>query len=161
MQSIILAAAAPLLLITPDALASPASPVEPGTYKIVSAADGLPTELCLHSDGDFNSKAVLDSCDTTWTITPSGDGFTITHPANDFCLGIALERIFPPMAATLPCRLTGDAGSWVFTDVGDGKVTISLSESAYLTAVGPRRPAVLIGPDPSLAAGQRWTLRRV
>ncbi|MFJ2032983.1 RICIN domain-containing protein [Streptosporangium sp. NPDC087985] len=148
----VLAAAAPVALAAPDALASALSPVEPGTYEIVNT-DGH----CLRSEGAFNSKAPVGACDTRWKVAPSGHdgGFTITHATTGNCLAVALERIYPPLAATLPCDMT-QGSAWTLADAGDGQVTISLRGSSYLTDMGDNRPTVLLEPRPE---GQHWTLR--
>ncbi|GAA3511188.1 hypothetical protein FHR32_001204 [Streptosporangium album] len=147
-----LAAATPIALAAPDALAAAASPVEPGTYEIVNARG-----TCLRGEGNFNSKTVVGRCDTEWEVTPSddGSGFTVKHATTDNCLTTALEPIYPPFAATLPCG-TVHGASWNFADADGGQVII-FRENSYLTDIGDNRPTVLLGPG---NAGQKWILRR-
>ncbi|MER6175837.1 hypothetical protein [Streptosporangium sp. NPDC001681] len=84
----ILATAVPAALPAPDALASPAGPVEPGIYEIVNAKGH-----CLRGEGGFNSKALIGACDTRWKVPRSAerDSFVITHTTTANCLDRALD----------------------------------------------------------------------
>ncbi|MEU0480351.1 hypothetical protein ABZ260_14345 [Streptosporangium sp. NPDC006013] len=128
--------------------------MEPGTYEIVNAKGH-----CLRGAGGFNSKALIGACDTRWKVARSAerDGFVITHTTTANRLARALELIYPPRAATLPCDLARTP-PWTFTDAGENRVTISIGGSVHLTDPGgDRRTVVLLAPG---VDGQQWTLRR-
>lgn len=149
----VLALAAPIALAAPEAMASQASPVEPGTYQIVDAGGH-----CLRGTGGFNSKALVGACDTGWKVMPAGSRFRVTHTATGNCLAAALELMFPPLAATLPCDAIGSS-SWIIADTGSGRVTISQEgRFGVLTSAGDGHFAIVVDRG---ADGQEWTLRRV
>ncbi|MEV4526991.1 hypothetical protein [Streptosporangium sp. NPDC049304] len=106
-------------LSAPDALAASAGPVQPGVYEIVNARGD-----CLRGEGDFNAKALVGTRDTRWEVARGAehDGFVITRATTANCLAHALELIYPPWAATLPCDLAR-ASLWTFTDAGERRVT--------------------------------------
>ncbi|MCC5576156.1 hypothetical protein IMZ11_10965 [Microtetraspora sp. AC03309] len=149
----VLAAAIPVALAAP-ASAAPSVPVRPGTYQIVNSEGA-----CLRGEGGFNSKVLPGACDTRWILVPTGDGDSvmIRHATTGTCMSTALERIYPPMVATLPCE-PGPRHTWIVGDTGDGRVTIARG-LGYVTDFGPKRPAVLLGDSPDLHGKQSWTLQ--
>ncbi|GLW99858.1 hypothetical protein [Microtetraspora sp. NBRC 16547] len=149
----VLAAAAS---ITPAAPASAGTNahVPPGTYEIVDGEG-----LCLRGEGYFNSKVLSGPCDTRWRVTllDGGENVMIQHAVSGNCVSVALERIYPPMVATLPCDPAPER-NWALRDVGDGQVAITRGFDS-VTHSAPGRPALLLGNSPDLSNQQRWTFR--
>ncbi|WP_019633286.1 hypothetical protein [Actinomadura atramentaria] len=123
----------------------------PGRYLIGAEHGG-----CLRNGGGFNEKTFVGPCDTTWALTREHRGYSIRHEGTDHCLGVALERIYPPRTATLPCGHAG-TGEWHFVERGP-HLELILGDDA-LTEAERGAPTLLL--PAGRAQGQHWYLRRV
>ncbi|GAA3007151.1 hypothetical protein [Streptosporangium longisporum] len=141
-----------LALVVP-ASASASDPVRPGTYVITN-----PEGRCLRTGGDFNEKVTLGGCDTRWKVAPGDDkgSVVIRHADTGNCMAYALERIYPPRVATVPCEVGGTTNNWLVREAEAGRVTIATPQGGgYVTETGTDRPLVVLPGD---EGGRRlWT----
>lgn len=150
----VLAAAVSAALAGPAAVAAaPAQPVPPGTYKIANAAG-----RCLEGGGVFNAPVSTGECDTDWQVVPGDEGLMIRNAHTGNCMGMALQRIYPPMVATIPC---GQARPWTFQETGEGRSAVVYADHFYLTDEGEGQVARLFPPNGGPEETQQWVLQRV
>ncbi|MEU4832229.1 hypothetical protein [Streptosporangium sp. NPDC023615] len=151
-----LLAAASLAMALPAAAAT-TDPVPPGTYVIANSAG-----QCLRTEGVFNAKVTLGPCDTRWKVTPADEegAVVIRHADTGNCMAFALERIYPPRVATIPCEVGGAAQGWLVREAEAERVTIAGPRGGgYVTGTGADRPLVIL-PDDESADRRLWTFRQ-